>query len=55
VGRIEAKVNRKAKCLNVLNFWPEQSTKWGTGRKEKLGAELARFARLATLDIVSWS
>lgn len=54
VGRIEAKADRKVKCLNVLNFWPEEGIKWGAGRKEKLEAELARFARLADLDTVNW-
>ncbi len=52
VGRIEAKADRKAKCLNVLNFWPEEGIKWGAGRKEKLEAELSRFARLANLGSV---
>ncbi|MBL4838798.1 MAG: YcaQ family DNA glycosylase [Kordiimonadaceae bacterium] len=54
VGRIEAKADRKAKCLNVLNFWAEEGVKWGAGRKEKLEAELMRFARLASLDTVDW-
>jgi len=54
VGRIEAKADRKAKCLNVLNFWPEEGVKWGEARKNKLDAELGRFARLAGLDIVKW-
>lgn len=55
VGRIEAKADRKAKCLNVLNFWPEQAIKWGARRQQKLQAELVRFARLADLDTVQWS
>jgi uncharacterized protein YcaQ len=55
VGRIEAKADRKAKCLQVLNFWPEDGIKWGNGRKARLAAELARFARLADLDTVKWS
>jgi len=54
VGRVEAKADRKAKCLNVLNFWAEDGVRWGTGRKEKLDAELARFAGLAGLDTVRW-
>lgn len=54
VGRIEAKADRKAGCLNVLNFWPEDGIKWGSRRQEKLEAELARFARLADLDNVNW-
>ena len=55
VGRIEAKADRKAKCLNVLNFWPEGDIKWGLGRNARLEAELVRFARLADLNIVKWS
>jgi uncharacterized protein len=55
VGRIEAKGDRKAKCLNVLNFWPEDGINWSAGRKKKLEAELARFARLANLVSVNWS
>ncbi|MBL1430515.1 MAG: YcaQ family DNA glycosylase [Robiginitomaculum sp.] len=55
VGRVEAKANRKTKCLNVLNFWPEDGIKWGSNRKKKLEAELIRFARLANLDTVKWS
>jgi uncharacterized protein YcaQ len=55
VGRIEAKADRTARCLNVLNFWPEGDTKWGVGRKKKLEVELDRFARLANLDVVKWS
>jgi len=54
IGRIEAKADRKAKCLNVINFWPEDGIKWGAGRKKKLEAELLRFARLAELDTVNW-
>jgi len=55
VGRIEAKADRKGKCLNVINLWPEEGIKWGAGRAEKLESELAKFARLANLDIVKWS
>ena len=55
VGRVEAKADRKRKCLNVLNFWPEDGIKWGARRKKKLDAELAKFAKLAELDIVRWA
>ena len=54
VGRAEVKADRKAKCLNVLNLWPEDGIKWGAGRKEKLEAELTKFARLADLETVNW-
>ena len=55
VGRLEAKADRKAKCLNVLNLWPEDGIKWGAGRQERLEAELTRFAGLAGLDTVCWA
>ena len=55
VGRLEAKADRKAKCLNILNLWPEDGIKWGPKRKEKLEAELAKFACLAGLEAVNWA
>ena len=45
VGRIEAKANRKAATLNVLNFWPEPGVTWSKARLEKLDAELDRLGR----------
>jgi len=54
VGRIEVKADRKAGCLNVINFWPEEGVKWGRGRQEKLDRELARFADLVNLAEVIW-
>ncbi|MEM9668215.1 MAG: crosslink repair DNA glycosylase YcaQ family protein [Pseudomonadota bacterium] len=54
VGRIEAKADRKAGTLNVLNFWPEAKIKWSEARIEKLDAELKRFLRLAELSSVEW-
>ncbi len=54
VGRIEVKADRKAGCLNVINFWPEEGVKWGAQRQEKLERELSRFAGLVNLTKVIW-
>ncbi len=54
VGRIEVKADRKAGCLNVINFWPEEGVKWGAQRQEKLERELSRFADLVNLTKVIW-
>ena len=55
VGRIEAKADRKAGHLTVLNFWPEPGVRWGAARGEKLSAELARLARFVGVGDVHWS
>lgn len=54
IGRIEAKADRKTKCLNVLNFWLEDGIKWGATRKKRLNTELDSFANLAGLNTVRW-
>ncbi|WP_204844766.1 winged helix-turn-helix domain-containing protein [Paremcibacter congregatus] len=54
VGRIEVKADRKAGCLNVLNFWAEEGIKWGVGRQQKLDRELLKFANLVNIDKVIW-
>lgn len=54
VGRIEAKADRAKGVLNVLNLWAEPGVKWTGARAAKLDAELARLARLATVDCVQW-
>ncbi|WP_339860302.1 winged helix-turn-helix domain-containing protein [Paremcibacter congregatus] len=54
VGRIEVKADRKAGCLNVLNFWAEEGIKWGAGRHQKLDRELLKFANLVNIDKVIW-
>lgn len=55
VGRIEAKADRPAGVLNVLNYWPEPGVARSRRRTAKLEAELGRFARLAGLDRVQWT
>ncbi len=54
VGRIELKADRAKGWLRVTGFWPEQRVKWGAARLDKLEAELARFARLAGINDISW-
>tara|TARA_R110002072_G_scaffold30957_16_gene96047 strand:+ start:978 stop:2159 length:1182 start_codon:yes stop_codon:yes gene_type:complete len=54
VGRMEIKADRAAGRLNVLAFWPEPGVKWSASRWRKLDAELARFARLAEAEDVTW-
>lgn len=55
IGRIEAKGDRKAGVLNVLNFWLEADVKPTKARTKKLDAELDRFAKLAGLTSVHWT
>ena len=54
VGRIEIKADRKSATLNVINFWPEKTVKWGEQRRKKLDAELDRLARFINLKHVNW-
>ncbi|MEO0421841.1 MAG: crosslink repair DNA glycosylase YcaQ family protein [Pseudomonadota bacterium] len=54
VGRLEAKADRKAGELRVLNFWPEPRVKWTSARFDKLEAELGRLCRLVNVDATAW-
>lgn len=54
VGRIEAKADRTAGALNVLNSWSEPGVARTPRRAEKLDAELARLARFVGLEAVTW-
>jgi len=54
VGRIELRGNRETGRLTVAGFWQEPGTRWGAARKQRLGAELVRFGRLAGLAEVEW-
>ena len=54
VGRLELKADRSKGWMRVTGFWPEQRVKWGSARYDKLAAELARFARFAGIEKVSW-
>jgi uncharacterized protein YcaQ len=54
VGRIEAKADRSAGVLNVLNYWTEAGVAPSQDRAAKLQAELKRFAALADVGRVHW-
>lgn len=54
VGRLEAKADRAGGMLNVLNLWAEPGVKWTGSHTDKLDAELARLARLVSVDDVIW-
>ena len=54
IGRIELKADRKAKQLNVLNFWKEDGVVWDAKQQEKLEKELANFALLVDIENVNW-
>ncbi len=49
VGRIEVKADRAKGWMEVTGFWPGAGVKWGKARRQKLEAELQRFARLAKI------
>lgn len=49
-GRIDMKANRQDATLEITAFWPEPGVRMGTGRMNRLTAELRRIARFAGLD-----
>ncbi|MBI1170989.1 winged helix-turn-helix domain-containing protein [bacterium] len=51
-GRIDAKAFRDEGCLRVRAFWPEAGVAMGSGRRQRLEAELDRLARFAGCDRV---
>ncbi len=55
VGRLEAKAERKTGRLIVSRLWQEPGVRWTDARHAKLGAELARLARLAGVERVIWA
>ena len=54
VGRLEARADRRAGRLHVVNLWPEPGVKWTTARGDKLDAELDRMARFVGVTDVVW-
>ncbi|MGB0440579.1 MAG: DNA glycosylase AlkZ-like family protein, partial [Paracoccaceae bacterium] len=54
VGRIEAKSDRRAGVLRVMNLWFEPGVRTSAARKAKIDAELARLCRLVGVDRVLW-
>ena len=55
VGRIDARADRKSGALEVLNHWREPGIRASKQRAGKLDAELARLARFAGLNAVTWT
>ena len=55
VGRIEAKADRAAGTLSVLNHWAEPGIAPSRQLAARLDAELSRLCRLAGLDSVLWT
>ena len=54
IGRIEIQADRKAKELNVLNFWKEDGVIWDDEKQLKLDEELFSFAHLVGINSVKW-
>lgn len=54
VGRIEARADRKTGVLTVQNLWSETGVRWGTGRMDRLHAELKRIMRLCDCQKIVW-
>ncbi len=55
VGRIEIKADRSAGVLRVENLWPESGVSFGSGRIERLKAEVERLARLVETPEIEFS
>ena len=54
VGRLEAKADRAKGKLDISNVWAEPGVMWTRQRARKLDSELARLARLASVENVNW-
>ncbi|QKJ23571.1 winged helix-turn-helix domain-containing protein [Poseidonibacter lekithochrous] len=54
IGRIELKADRKAKSLDVLNFWKEDDVGWNEKQQLKLDEELTSLALLVDIKNVNW-
>ncbi len=54
VGRIDMKARRDVGALQVRALWPEPDVTFGTGRMNRLEAELHRVARFAGCDRVAF-
>lgn len=52
VGRIEVRADRTESTLNIVNLWWEPDIRFGSGRQEKLDAELGRLCRFIGLEKV---
>ena len=54
IGRIDAKAFRDASTLRIRALWPEAGVKFGSGRMQRLEAELDRLARFAGCERVAF-
>lgn len=52
IGRIDMKASRADRVLRITAFWPEKTTRIGTGRLARLDRDLSRLARFAGCDRV---
>lgn len=50
VGRVELKASRREGWMRVTAFWPEPGVDWPESRRDRLRAELVRFARMAGVE-----
>ncbi|WP_166417375.1 winged helix-turn-helix domain-containing protein [Cochlodiniinecator piscidefendens] len=55
VGRIEAKADRKAGTITIINLWAEAGVKWTKARQGKLEAELSRMGRFTGCRDLVWA
>ncbi|MDZ4093276.1 MAG: crosslink repair DNA glycosylase YcaQ family protein, partial [Paracoccaceae bacterium] len=54
IGRMDAKAFRDVGTLRVRAFWPEAGVAMGTGRRQRLEAELDRLCRFSGCDRVAF-
>lgn len=54
IGRIDVKAFRDAQALRVKAVWPEAGVAFGTGRVQRLEAELTRLARFSGCERVEF-
>jgi uncharacterized protein YcaQ len=55
IGRIDAKAFRDANTLRIRAYWPEAGVAMGTGRLQRLEAEVHRLASFAGCDRVAFN
>ncbi|MEL6963976.1 MAG: crosslink repair DNA glycosylase YcaQ family protein [Pseudomonadota bacterium] len=54
VGRIELRAERCDGSLHVIGFWPEAGIRFGSGRRDRLHAELSRLSRFVGTSKIVW-
>jgi len=55
IGRIEVRAERNEGALKVIGLWPEPGIRFGSGRQDKLAAELDRLARFVGVPDIVWA